>query len=137
MPATQVTRGTLLAGAARTKRPWKALTANATLTPGDLGSIVTVTLATSATVTLPSAARAGKGAHVTVISTAQPSSGAGLLVDVPATDSMVGNGFTAAAGKGALNTQATAKAGDSLTLVSDGGTTWYIIAVTGTWAREA
>lgn len=90
----------------------------------------------SETVILPTAASVPPGVPIVFAAQVAPTSGAGYLVDIAAGDAMKGNGFTFANGKGALNTQATAKAGDTLTVASDGVLTWYIVAVTGTWARE-
>jgi hypothetical protein len=48
-----------------------------------------------------------------------------------------GTGIEAAADdKDAINTAATDRVGDSLTLVGDGVDGWYVVGVTGTWARE-
>lgn len=130
------TRGVSQSGATRSKSLIKSLTASATLTPADAG-VILVTLTTTAVVTLPSAARAGKGATYTIVSVAATASGVGTTVDIPTGDTMVGNGFTAASGKGAVNTQATSRAGDAITVVSDGVSAWYITNLSGTWAREA
>jgi hypothetical protein len=40
-----------------------------------------------------------------------------------------------AAGKGVVNTKATAKKGDYITLQSLGGTTWNVMSVRGIWAK--
>lgn len=115
-----------------------ALAATTTLTAAQAsGGVVTVALATSCTVVLPAASTVTAGLPLTIVSALAPSSGAGYLVDLTGTDQMKGNGFTPANGKGALNTQATAKVGDSLTVFSDGTSVWYILSVGGTWAREA
>lgn len=53
-----------------------------------------------------------------------------------ASDKIMGNGFTAADNKDAINTKATAKKGDFITLVGEGVDGWYVTAVKGTWARE-
>lgn len=133
---TLTTRGVAQSGTSRSKSLVKTITASATLSPGDAG-VVLVNLSTSATATLPSAARAGRGATYTIVNVVATASGTGTFVDLTGTDTMVGNGFTAAAGKGAVNTQATSRAGDAITVVSDGVSAWYIVSLTGTWAREA
>lgn len=130
----QITRG--LQQPARTRRAVRSTSAALTLSPQDAGGVTIVTGTATVSVTLPPAALC-KGGQFTLIGAAATASGAGLTLDVAATDSMAGNGFTAAAGKGAVNTQATSRAGDAITVVSDGATTWYITGVTGTWAREA
>lgn len=120
----------------RTRSQVKTLSANTTLSPADLPGLVKVTGTATVVITLPLAALC-KGASITLVGVAATAAGAGLTLDVNAADTMNGNGFTAAAGKGAVNSQATSRAGDTITAVSDGGTAWYITAVTGTWAREA
>lgn len=133
MPS-QLTRGQQ--AVSRVRSLVRTLAADTTLAPQDFPAIVKVTGTATVVITLPPAARV-KGASITLIGVAATAAGAGLTLDVPSSDTMNGNGFTAAAGKGAVNSQATSRAGDSITVVSDGGTAWYITAVTGTWAREA
>ena len=111
-------------------------TADLTLTANDSGKTVVVNAAATKTITLP-AASAGAGMRFTVTHQVATTSGNGHLVDPAGTDQVRGNGFTAANGKGAVCTQATSRVGDSITLVSDGVSAWYIESVTGTWAREA
>lgn len=116
-------------------RGLRATAAAIALTGADADTTILVTGTATVIVTLPAAAL-NKGMRVTVVGQSATASGVGLTVDVPSTDTLYGNGFTAAAGKGAVNTQATARAGDGITVQSD-GTNWFIIAVFGTWAREA
>jgi len=65
------------------------------------------------------------------------STSTGLSVSPAAADQIIGNGFTPADDKDAINTQATEVIGDSVTLVGDGASGWYVVNVGGTWAREA
>lgn len=132
--AQQLTRA--LQAITRSRRQIKTVAADTTLTPADGGGIVYVTGTATVVITLPLAALC-KGMEFTLVGVAATAAGAGLTLDVNAADTMNGNGFTAAAGKGAVNTQATSRAYDSITAVSNGGTAWAIVAVTGTWAREA
>jgi hypothetical protein len=116
------------------RRDVAIVTADTTLTAAESGKMV-VNAAASKTITLPAADKAGL--RFTIIYQVATTSGSGHLVDPAGTDLVCGNGFTPAAGKGAVCTQATARIGDSITLVSDGAGAWYIESVTGTWAREA
>lgn len=137
----RVTRGKALLGAisgvlAGARAGLAIVTGDTTLTAAESGKVVVVNAAATKTITLPSAA-AGAGMRFTVTHQVASTSGAGHLVDPAGTDLVRGNGFTPAAGKGAVCTQATSRIGDSITLVSDGVSAWYIESVTGTWAREA
>lgn len=60
----------------------------------------------------------------------------GCQLSPAAADKIMGNGFTAADNKDAINTAATDAEGDMMTLVGDGVDGWLIEAVLGTWARE-
>lgn len=59
-----------------------------------------------------------------------------VSVSPQAADLIQGNGFTAADDKDAINTKATAKKGDELTVIGNGTTGWTLHNVVGTWARE-
>lgn len=65
------------------------------------------------------------------------SSGTGLSISPAAADKIMGNGFTSADNKDAINTGATDREGDLIEVVGDGADGWYITRVIGTWAREA
>jgi hypothetical protein len=66
-----------------------------------------------------------------------PSAGVGGQVSPAAADKIMGNGFTSADNKAAINSGATDREGDSITVVGDGSAGWFIVGLTGTWAREA
>jgi len=73
------------------------------------------------------------GAVVTVhVGNITGSTGFALAVTSPA--KLRGNGFTAAAGKGAILAHATARDGDFLKVTSD-GTDYWVAGVSGTWTR--
>jgi hypothetical protein len=119
---------------------------NKTLTAADAGIVQNVT-ADAITITLPATAN---GLSYTIRNGGAAPSGfaagtgadASVLVSVApnASDGITGNGFTAAVNKKALNTKATAKVGDEITLDANGtagATGWTFVNVKGTWAREA
>jgi hypothetical protein len=60
-----------------------------------------------------------------------------LTISPNANDKIQGNDVTAADNKNYVNTKATAKRGDFVTLLADGTDGWFILAQRGTWAREA
>jgi len=97
----------------------------------------TVFVATAADIvfTLPSTAAGLR--YQFVLAAAGLSSGTGLSVSPAAADKIMGNGFTAADNKDAINTGETDREGDCIEVVGDGADGWYIIDVIGTWAREA
>lgn len=62
---------------------------------------------------------------------------ASVAVSPDAADLIAGAGFTAADNKDIVNTKATARRGDYVTLIGNGTTGWNITAMRGIWAREA
>ena len=74
----------------------------------------------------PTSGPVGAGANYSMAVTVHPAG----------TDTMTGNGFTVAAGKGAVLTKATMKVGDRIELISSSAS-WYVRRTIGTWAREA
>ena len=105
---------------------------NYALDRDDSGKVVIVTAADKV-VTLP----ATEEGLVYTIVTGAVSSTTGLSVSPAAADQIIGLGITAADNKDLINTQATERVGDSVTLVGNGSTGWLAINASGTWAREA
>lgn len=60
-----------------------------------------------------------------------------ITVAPNAADQIAGLNFTAADNKAALNTKATSKVGDFITLVGDGTNGWNVLYARGIWARQA
>ncbi|MBF8255140.1 MAG: hypothetical protein HW375_47 [Anaerolineales bacterium] len=112
--------------------PLALKTDNYTVLASESGT--TFKIATDAKVfTLPSTA-AGLG--FTFINSG--ADGAVLLAISPAAaDAIHGRALTSVDNKDLLNTKATAKEGDTVTLVGDGVDGWFIVAVEGIWAKEA
>ncbi len=54
-----------------------------------------------------------------------------------ASDQFIGNKFTAADNKAALNTKATSRVGDEIKINGDGVNGWMFVNVLGVWARAA
>jgi len=94
----------------------------------------TFKIATDAKVfTLPSTEA---GLHYTFINSG--ADGAVLLTISPAAaDAIHGRALSSVDNKDLLNTKATAKEGDFVTLVGDGVDGWFIVAIEGIWAKEA
>jgi hypothetical protein len=91
--------------------------------------------AATVVVTLPKASVVGPGFRITVVTAVLPGAGAGTTVTPNAADKFQGNGFGAkTAGQTLINSAATDAVGDLVTLVSDGGTIWYVTGKVGTWA---
>jgi hypothetical protein len=126
-------------------RTWVDVTENKTLALADCGIVQNV-LTDAITVTLP--ATAG-GLQFTVRNGGVAPSGApagavsdasNLVTVAPnASDQISGLAFTPADNKAALNTKATARVGDEITLLNDGavGNGWVIASTKGVWARAA
>lgn len=98
------------------------------------------------TITLPPTAAAGLF-HFTIrnggvaasssVGFGTGSDASALITVAPnASDKISGLAFTAADNKAALNTKATAKVGDFITLVSDGVDGWTVVGARGVWARQ-
>lgn len=107
-------------------------TANYTMTAADSGYITTSQL-DGIVFTLPATAA---GLTYTFVNTADDGA-ASLAISPNAVDQIAGAGLTAADNKDLINTKATARRGDRVTLVGDGGSGWVIQRLVGTWAREA
>ena len=104
-----------------------------TLTAADSGKIIVMNATASKVVNLPATAA---GLVFTLTHQVATSSGAGHAFSPVSADLIRGNGITPADNKDLICTQATARIGDSCTIVGDGVDGWYITAITGTWARE-
>lgn len=93
-----------------------------------------VVTAADKVITLPTAVA---DMEFTVVATGTGATGGstGTTVAVQSTDSTGGNGFTAAAGKGAIDTHGTAVDGDWIRFFATAANTWYIVGIKGTWAR--
>lgn len=119
---------------------------NKTLTAADSGIVQNV-IKDGVVISLPASAnslvftvRNGGQAPTNAALGAVSDGSAGVSVSPVSADGITGNGFTAAVNKDAINTKATSRVGDEITLVGTGttGATGYIVAnVKGTWAREA
>lgn len=106
----------------------ETVTGAKTLDEGDSGVVQNVTA--SATITLPATVvgatyiiRNGGDGSVTI------------NVSPAAADKIMGNGFTSADNKDAINTLG--KGGDQIVLVADGVNGYYVQSASGTWTREA
>lgn len=108
------------------------VTANQTLTAADSGKTY-VANAADLVFTLPATAK--DLIYRFVVKTLSATTG--LSVSPVAADKIMGNGFTSANDKDAINTAATDREGDMIEVVGDGVDGWYISAVIGTWARQA
>jgi len=61
----------------------------------------------------------------------------GLSISPAAADAIHGNGLTSVDDKDLINTAATDAEGDSVTIEGDGVDGWWIVAINGTFAKEA
>lgn len=119
------------------------VTENKTLALTDNGIVQNV-ITDAITVTLPATTAA---AAFTIRNGGVPKSGAppgtgddgSCLVTVApnASDQIAGLAFTAADNKATLNTKATARVGDQITLIGDGTNGWNVSVAKGVWARAA
>lgn len=125
------------------------VTENKSLVAADAGIVQNV-IADGVTVTLPTSAAATVGATFTVRNGGDAPTGApagagsnesmAVTLSPIAADGISGAGFTAAVDKDAINTKATAKVGDEMTVVGSGVTSaaaWFVTRFKGIWARQA
>lgn len=133
---SQLTRGTRKAGLflGGRRQLVKFITANYTVKASDSGNLLIVTTA-DLVLSLPATV---KGYIFSVaVAAAALSVGTGLSLSPVALDQFIGNGFTPADNKDAINTGASDRAGDFIQVAGDGSLGYYITTVIGTWAREA
>lgn len=121
------------AGAITYKKTVVSKTSSYTLTAADSGKVFLANGAATVVFTLPPTA---VGLEFTVSVGTLPT-GVGTSLSPNASDMITGNGFTPADDKDAINTAASDRLGDMITVVGDGVAGWIITAVNGTWAREA
>lgn len=115
---------------------------NKTLTAADAGVVQNV-VADGVVVSLPATAagltfivrNGGEPAGATAGSGSNKS--AEVAVSPVAADQLIGNGFTAADNKDAINTKEDSEVGDEVRLVGNGTTGYVFQDVVGTWEREA
>lgn len=109
-----------------------AVSADKTLVIADCG-VVQLVDTDAKTVTLPATAA---GLQYTIVNAGAD---AAVLVTISpqAADKISGAGLTPADNKDLLNTKATAKKGDYVTLLADGVDGWVVTRMAGAWAREA
>lgn len=84
--------------------------------------------------TLPSTAAGLR--YTFIVSAAALSTGTGFSVSPAAADKIMGNGFTSADNKDAINSGGGDREGDLIEVTGDGADGWYITRLLGTWARE-
>lgn len=111
---------------------YEEVTGAKTLDEGDNG--VTQVVTATAVLTLPSTVA---GYTYRIVNGGNAVGAVQVSVSPAAVDKIMGNGFTSADNKDAINTLATAEPGDELCLVGDGVNGWVVQKVKGTWAKEA
>lgn len=107
--------------------------ANYTMTAADSGYVTNIDT-DSVVITLPATAA---GLTYTFRNAGTSNGVVGFNLSPNAVDQIQGIGLTAADNKDLINTKATARVGDEVTLVGDGGAGWVVTNCVGTWAREA
>lgn len=122
------------AGELNYRAPFEKKTAAYTVTPAESGKTFEADAAATVVFTLPATQA---GLLYTFVVKQLPGSGAGTSISPNTNDKIMGNGFTAADDKDAINTAATDRVGDMITLLGDGVDGWYVVGINGTWAREA
>lgn len=113
------------------------VTGATTLTAAQSGTIIAANAA-DLVITMPTPALGLKFTVVSYASTSTLEGGTvGTTLAPAGTEEFIGNGFTPAAGKGAINTYTSAKQGDLLEVTCLDGSNWWITKVIGTWARHS
>ncbi len=110
------------------------LTTNRTALAGESGTTFIASSTTSIVLTLPATAA---GLEFTLINAGLTTTGTGHSISPASVDKIIGNGFSPADDKDAMNTAATDVIGDMITVIGDGVDGWYIKDIKGTWAKES
>lgn len=123
-------------------RPYENIDTSKTLALADSGLTQNV-IADAKVITLPATTA---GACFTIRNGGVPKTGAPagtgddnstiVTVSPNSADKIQGLAFTAADDKDAINTKATARVGDFITLIGDGTDGWLVAESRGIWARE-
>lgn len=106
--------------------------ATKTLDEGDNGVVQVVTV--DSTITLPATV---VGTTYIIMNGGEGSTDGSITINVSpaALDKIMGNGFTSADDKDAINTNG--RYGDFIKLVGDGVNGWMVVESQGTWSRQA
>ncbi|MBM4644769.1 hypothetical protein GS464_20220 [Rhodococcus hoagii] len=107
--------------------------ASKTVAAADSGVVQNVTK-DAVVVTLPATAA---GLTVTIRNGGKADGQVGFSISPNSADKIQGYGLTSADNKDVINTKATARAGDEITLVGDGVDGWFVQNATGVFDREA
>jgi len=124
-------------------RVYFSIDTSATLDEGNVGCVLNVE-ADALTLTLP-ATNVGMNYTIRNAGVAKTSAAAGtgddesilITIDPNGSDKIMGMELTSVDGVTVVNTKATAKVGDEITLIADGDEGWYIQNVKGIWATGA
>jgi len=124
-------------------RTWVDVTENKTLALADCGIVQNV-LTDAITITLPATAasltftvRNGGDNDASTPTGSGYNGSMAVNVSPQAADKISGLALTPADNKDLINTKATSKVGDEVTLLADGTDGYTVTRVVGTWAREA
>jgi hypothetical protein len=123
-------------------RKFVNVTTNKTLAAADAGIVQNVTV-DGVVITLPATAdglsftiRNG-GDNPAGTPAGAVSDGSALVTVSPAAaDQIIGNGFTPADDKDAINTKVTSNVGDEITLIGGDANGWVLTQVKGIWVRQ-
>ena len=124
-------------------RTWVDVTENKTLALADCGIVQNV-ITDAITITLPATAASlsftirNGGVPVTGGAAGTGANGTAAVNVSPASaDKISGYALTPADNKDLINTKATSKVGDEVSLLADGVDGYTVTRIVGTWAREA
>jgi hypothetical protein len=117
-------------------RNTSGVTKNKALSASDSGIVQNVT-ADAVVVNLPAVSPTTVGLTYTIRNGARKDGEILVTVRPNPSDQIIGNGFTPADNKDVVNPKSTSKAGDEITVVSNGKAGWFVSNVVGTWARQA
>lgn len=113
-------------------RKTDTVTGAKTLDATDSGVVQNVTA--TAVITLPSTA---VGIFYTIRNGGKYDGEVQVTISPAALDNIAGGNYTAVDDKDIVNTLATSRPGDEVTLFGNGTTGWHIVNQVGTWAYEA
>lgn len=108
---------------------------NTTLTAANSGQTIIVTAADKS-VTLPTGA-VGLTYRVVPMGNATATGATGTTIKIGGSDTIKGGGYTAAVGKGLINTIGNAVAGDTVSLTCIAANSWYVTHKSGVWTSQS
>lgn len=110
------------------------VTTDTTLAVGDVGKLLKVTASTDVVITLPATT---VGYKFDIVNWKDRDGSIKTSISPESNDKIMGVGNSGTDDKDMINTKSTSQKGDSVSLLADGSSGYYVQRATGTWAFES